>query len=87
MFWNELAGDPLRETVRDAIMESSGEPLAVSDPLPDQLIFACSASGIRLGALEEWIYCTSKGGPWSASGFVRWAKEIEALARRNAEAR
>src|SRR4051812_24364277 len=58
--WDEYAdpalNDPLRAAVRGAIEEASGQALSVDDPLPDTLIAAAQAIGIRPRQLRLWIY-------------------------------
>jgi hypothetical protein len=60
-----------RQTVRSEIEEATGQPLSMSDPLPDSLIAAAEASGLSPAELRLWIY--QPKAHWSAAALTSWA--------------
>jgi hypothetical protein len=75
ILWSECEPAQLRQFVRGAVEESSGESLSVDDPLPDELVAASQAEG-DASMLKAWIYSRRPGDRWSAPEYVRWARKV-----------
>lgn len=74
--WNQISDRrQLRDAVRGAIQEASGEDVSAADPTADELIATAEAFGADIDFLRIWVYITPKAEGWTPRAFGEWLIE------------